>query len=194
MKKYRLEGPVVRDLGDQRRGLPRADLRDQAWLDEHPQQPVECLPKRRRRSAGRACSQTGVVVVTQRQASPSSSAGPSPPAPPQGSGQGMSATPSPMRAASSSRSARASSPTRGAGSTMRPSRAGRRDRAARARGKSVILVSSGAIAEGMQRLGWTKRPRAVHELQAAAAVGQMGLVQVYERASRNTACTPRRCC
>jgi glutamate 5-kinase len=49
-------------------------------------------------------------------------------------------------------------------------------------GKQVILVSSGAIACGMQRLGWRKRPRAVHELQAAAAVGQMGLVQVYESA------------
>jgi glutamate 5-kinase len=49
-------------------------------------------------------------------------------------------------------------------------------------GKSVILVSSGAIAEGMQRLGWTVRPRAIHALQAAAAVGQMGLVQAYETA------------
>ena len=47
-------------------------------------------------------------------------------------------------------------------------------------GREVVLVSSGAIAEGMQRLGWTKRPRAVHDLQAAAAVGQMGLIQVYE--------------
>jgi glutamate 5-kinase len=47
-------------------------------------------------------------------------------------------------------------------------------------GREMVLVSSGAIAEGMQRLGWTKRPRAVHDLQAAAAVGQMGLVQVYE--------------
>ena len=49
-------------------------------------------------------------------------------------------------------------------------------------GKEVILVSSGAIACGMQRLGWSKRPHSVHELQAAAAVGQMGLVQVYEGA------------
>jgi glutamate 5-kinase len=49
-------------------------------------------------------------------------------------------------------------------------------------GKSVVLVSSGAIAEGMQRLGWSARPRAIHDLQAAAAVGQMGLVQAYERA------------
>ncbi|HPT49105.1 MAG TPA: glutamate 5-kinase [Accumulibacter sp.] len=49
-------------------------------------------------------------------------------------------------------------------------------------GKQVILVSSGAIACGMQRLGWRKRPHAVHELQAAAAVGQMGLAQVYESA------------
>ena len=49
-------------------------------------------------------------------------------------------------------------------------------------GKSVVLVSSGAIAEGMQRLGWTTRPRAIHDLQAAAAVGQMGLVQAYETA------------
>ena len=47
-------------------------------------------------------------------------------------------------------------------------------------GKKVILVSSGAVAEGMQRLGWSKRPTAVNELQAAAAVGQMGLVQMYE--------------
>ncbi len=54
----------------------------------------------------------------------------------------------------------------------------------RAAGKQVILVSSGAIAEGMQRLGWTKRPSAVHELQAAAAVGQMGLVQCYEACFR----------
>jgi glutamate 5-kinase len=50
----------------------------------------------------------------------------------------------------------------------------------RERGCEVVLVSSGAIAEGMQRLGWKQRPSAVHELQAAAAVGQMGLVQVYE--------------
>jgi len=51
-------------------------------------------------------------------------------------------------------------------------------------GKEVVLVSSGAIAEGMQRLGWKKRPSAVHELQAAAAVGQMGLVQAYESCFR----------
>jgi glutamate 5-kinase len=50
----------------------------------------------------------------------------------------------------------------------------------RALGKQVVMVSSGAIAEGMQRLGWSKRPTDIHELQAAAAVGQMGLVQVYE--------------
>ncbi len=56
--------------------------------------------------------------------------------------------------------------------------------ALRASGKQVILVSSGAIAEGMQRLGWTRRPHAVHELQAAAAVGQMGLVQCYEACFR----------
>ena len=47
-------------------------------------------------------------------------------------------------------------------------------------GRQVVLVSSGAVAEGMQRLGWAKRPTAVNELQAAAAVGQMGLVQMYE--------------
>jgi len=47
-------------------------------------------------------------------------------------------------------------------------------------GREVVLVSSGAIAEGIARLGWSKRPKAVNELQAAAAVGQMGLVQAYE--------------
>ena len=48
-------------------------------------------------------------------------------------------------------------------------------------GKEVILVSSGAVAEGVLRLGWEKRPGRLYELQAAAAVGQMGLVQAYER-------------
>lgn len=52
----------------------------------------------------------------------------------------------------------------------------------RKQGKEVLLVSSGAIACGMQRLGWEKRPKSVHELQAAAAVGQMGLAQVYDSA------------
>jgi len=47
-------------------------------------------------------------------------------------------------------------------------------------GREVIMVSSGAIAEGMKRLGWSTRPHQVHELQAAAAVGQMGLAQMYE--------------
>jgi glutamate 5-kinase len=47
-------------------------------------------------------------------------------------------------------------------------------------GKEVVLVSSGAIAEGIVRLGWQQRPDSIHELQAAAAVGQMGLIQAYE--------------
>ncbi|WP_430461660.1 glutamate 5-kinase [Thalassolituus sp. LLYu03] len=50
------------------------------------------------------------------------------------------------------------------------------------RGHEVVLVSSGSVAEGMTRLGWKKRPEEVHKLQAAAAVGQMGLVQAYESA------------
>ena len=54
--------------------------------------------------------------------------------------------------------------------------------ALRREGREVVLVSSGAIAEGMQRLGWAARQKAIHELQAAAAVGQMGLVQAYEAA------------
>jgi len=52
--------------------------------------------------------------------------------------------------------------------------------ALRSQDKQVILVSSGAIAEGMARLGWTERPTLMHDLQAAAAVGQMGLAQAYE--------------
>jgi glutamate 5-kinase len=51
-----------------------------------------------------------------------------------------------------------------------------------AMGKEVILVSSGAIAEGMKRLGWSRRPSEIPQLQAAAAVGQMGLAQAYETA------------
>ena len=54
----------------------------------------------------------------------------------------------------------------------------------RALGKEVVMVSSGAVAEGMKRLGWAQRPKAMHELQAAAAVGQMGLAQVYESCFR----------
>lgn len=52
--------------------------------------------------------------------------------------------------------------------------------ALRAAGKEVLLVSSGAIAAGMQRLGWATRPHAMHDLQAAAAVGQMGMAQAYD--------------
>jgi glutamate 5-kinase len=54
-------------------------------------------------------------------------------------------------------------------------------------GREVIMVSSGAIAEGMKRLGWTTRPHELHELQAAAAVGQMGLAQMYETKLRENA-------
>ena len=48
------------------------------------------------------------------------------------------------------------------------------------RGHEVVMVSSGAVAEGLVRLGWNERPDSIHELQAAAAVGQMGLIQAYE--------------
>jgi len=47
-------------------------------------------------------------------------------------------------------------------------------------GIEVVLVSSGSVAEGMTRLGWESRPKEIAKLQAAAAVGQMGLVQAYE--------------
>ena len=53
-------------------------------------------------------------------------------------------------------------------------------------GVEIIMVSSGAIAEGMKRLGWATRPSAIHELQAAAAVGQMGLAQMYETKLRQS--------
>jgi glutamate 5-kinase len=53
-------------------------------------------------------------------------------------------------------------------------------------GREVIMVSSGAVAEGMKRLGWSTRPKEIHELQAAAAVGQMGLVQMYESKLRQS--------
>lgn len=52
--------------------------------------------------------------------------------------------------------------------------------ALRKQGVEVLLVSSGSVAEGMSRLGWKVRPKTLHELQAAAAVGQMGLIQTYE--------------
>ncbi len=58
-------------------------------------------------------------------------------------------------------------------------------------GHEIVLVSSGAVAEGMSRMGWSSRPNALHELQAAAAIGQMGLVQAWEscfqRRGRHTA-------
>ena len=57
-----------------------------------------------------------------------------------------------------------------------------------AAGKEVILVSSGSIAEGCKRLGWTSRPDEVHRLQAAAAVGQIGLMQAYEEALKKHGC------
>lgn len=56
--------------------------------------------------------------------------------------------------------------------------------ALREQDKEVVLVSSGAVAEGMKRLGWQKRPHNIHALQAAAAVGQMGLAQTYESCFR----------
>ena len=55
----------------------------------------------------------------------------------------------------------------------------------RIQGKEIILVSSGAIAEGMQRLGFERRPANIHQLQACAAVGQMGLIQIYESSFRS---------
>lgn len=50
-----------------------------------------------------------------------------------------------------------------------------------AQGVQPVMVSSGSVAEGLQRLGWRKRPHALYQMQAAAAVGQMGLVEAYER-------------
>ena len=50
----------------------------------------------------------------------------------------------------------------------------------RGQGIEVVVVSSGAVAEGMKRMGWSRRPGTLHELQAAAAIGQMGLVQAWE--------------
>lgn len=55
-------------------------------------------------------------------------------------------------------------------------------------GKEVILVSSGSIAEGCMRLGWDRRPQEVHRLQAAAAVGQIGLMQAYEQSLKTLDC------
>ena len=60
-------------------------------------------------------------------------------------------------------------------------------RGERGESREVIMVSSGAIAEGMKRLGWSSRPSEIHELQAAAAVGQMGLAQMYETKLREQA-------
>lgn len=57
--------------------------------------------------------------------------------------------------------------------------------AIRRSGTEILLVSSGSVAEGMSRLGWKSRPHALHELQAAASVGQMGLVQTYESLFQN---------
>lgn len=60
--------------------------------------------------------------------------------------------------------------------------------ALRQAGIELVLVSSGAVAAGMSRLGWSSRPKAVHELQAAAAIGQMGLVQAWESSFAQYGC------
>jgi glutamate 5-kinase len=78
--------------------------------------------------------------------------------------------------------------------TPRPSATGAQLAALAQQGRELVMVSSGAIAEGMKRLGWTTRPKEVHELQAAAAVGQMGLAQMYEPSCANMAWAARRCC
>ena len=52
--------------------------------------------------------------------------------------------------------------------------------ALRRAGADLVLVSSGAVAEGMSRMGWKRRPKTLHQLQAAAAIGQMGLIRAYE--------------
>jgi glutamate 5-kinase len=52
-------------------------------------------------------------------------------------------------------------------------------------GVDLVLVSSGAVAEGMSRMSWTRRPRTLHGLQAAAAIGQMGLIRAYEDCFRH---------
>ncbi len=57
--------------------------------------------------------------------------------------------------------------------------------ALRAQGKELLLVTSGSVAEGMVRLGWKQRPQSIHRLQAAAAVGQMGLIQTWESAFKH---------
>ena len=57
--------------------------------------------------------------------------------------------------------------------------------ALRQSGAELVLVSSGAVAAGMNRLGWAQRPKAMHELQAAAAVGQMSLIRAWEALPTN---------
>ena len=61
-------------------------------------------------------------------------------------------------------------------------------------GREVVMVSSGAIAEGMKRLGWTVRPKEIHELQAAAAVGQMASRKFTKASCASTACAVRKSC
>ena len=60
-------------------------------------------------------------------------------------------------------------------------------------GLEIILVSSGAVAAGMTQLGWSKRPKSLHELQAAAAVGQAGLVQTTSKNSSALGCKQLKC-
>ena len=60
----------------------------------------------------------------------------------------------------------------------------------RSQGVEIVLVSSGAVAAGMERMGWTRRPKALHELQAAAAVGQARLVQIWETSFRKQGVQP----
>ncbi len=161
VRSFRWKGPVFGISAIDGSGCRELTFAIQAWLDAQPPAAPEAVDAERagRRHAGARCS----------------------PSPSSARGRDMTPVASASRLVVKIGSSLVTNDGRGIDHVAVARWAAQIARLTQA-GRSVVLVSSGAIAEGMQRLGWTTRPRAIHDLQAAAAVGQMGLVQAYETA------------
>ena len=184
IKRYRVEGPGVRDLGTDPRRLRRTDLRDLITIC------AESDASGRRSGSLAADAGSGDEAAAAPRPALEDQSNHRPARCRAGLATPRSIAHHAFRHRKCEAPGRQSRldprhQRRHAVSTTPRSHAGRsRSRTCAQLGKEVVLVSSGAIAEGMQRLGLTQRPTDIHELQACAAVGQMGLAQIYETSFR----------